>query len=37
MLQSLSAVVDSHVVEGFLDQPKVEVLLLSVSLLEPFF
>jgi hypothetical protein len=37
MLQSLSAVVDIHVVFGFLDQPKVVVVLLSVSMSEPFF
>jgi len=36
-LQSLSAVVDNRVVEGFVDQPKVVMLLLTVSLLEPFF
>ena len=37
VLQSISAVMDNHVVGGFLDQPKVVVLLLlSVSMLEPF-
>jgi hypothetical protein len=37
MLHSLPALVDNRVVEGFLDQPKAVVLLLSVSMLEPFY
>ena len=37
VLQSLSALVDNGVVEGFLDQSKAIVLLLSVSMLEPYF
>jgi hypothetical protein len=37
MLQSLSAVVDIHVFKGFLDWPKMKLMLLPVSVLEPFF
>jgi len=37
VLRSLSTVVDNCVVEGFLDQSKVEVLLMTVSMLDPFF
>jgi PXA domain. len=37
VLWNLSAVVDNYVVEGFLSWSVVVVLLLSVSMLEPFF